>query len=255
LKKILTTVAAGLMAASISFATATLTFRIAAQPTQTGPLSYASSTLTGTSLIVDQLTVGGAIHNGTYTVLGGVLNLHSDPGTQDINTLKTGNALGLVGGLLDFTGGAYSLTGSITGVPTSSGTLTSGSFDSITYVAGAGNLSTVTAFGSDTKDDAMENYFGFPASTLWNFSFTLSNNQVLYSTAACAGFNTATRGVGTCKPPANTSVNAFVADANGGQLQDSTDASAVPEPASILLFSGVLLGVASFAKRRLHKQV
>jgi hypothetical protein len=254
LKKIITMVAVGLMAASISFAKASLTFGIAAQTgSSAGTLLYNGSTITGSNIVLDTITALGTLHDGSYHVTGGLLNFT----TGSINNTMTYDSASDSIGFLAPTvfqanflaGGTFNLhIGSITGVPTTlphPTTLESGNLGHFSYDPEA---TSDTGSGSVTSmDSLMQQYFGFPATTTWNFSLTSLDTTVQYYDAAGHLI-----GAGTTN---GTEVKTFTAQVNGGSFQDKTLASAVPEPASILLFSGMLLGVASIARRRLHKQV
>jgi len=256
MKRILAYAISALTFASLACADATLHFDAAlASQGQTGTITYNGSTITGTNIKLLDMSVSGTLADGTYFLQNAFLNFTT--GTQTSANMKFSNTTGGVSGgttnqLTFGPGGSAVITGNIYKVGTSgpfmngTTTLVSGIFDDGTsYLPALGAQGSVGGSGPTNVDSSIVTFLGFlPITTTWNFELTANDGNAIYKDGS--GNSSATK----TKPGKGTAVKSFTSGSTGGDLNAVTDADPVPEPASIVLFSGVLIGVGRMLRRR-----
>lgn len=181
--------------------------------------------LVGTGIGITTLTASGtATNSGTYAISGGALSF------------ATGAFLGATTGpqgqtILDFgPGGSFDITGSVPAAGISQTALLTGNFTGTsTFDALLGIFGTTNGSGVNTLGGSLISFFGLP-NTPMAFTATISSIQTpLFSVGPFIGVVT---GVQVTDPSPN-----------------AANISPVPEPASIILLSLVLLACTTILRR------
>jgi len=167
----------------------------------------------GINIFLDNLTAIGTSADNVYNLDGA---LACSTGTNDLCAALN----------FDTAAGTFSIVGSVPALGVGETTLVSGTIDSFTFVAN-GLFASFSAFGTDIKDPALLAALDIPSGTPFSFAgFTLGFG----GTIACDEGQ-------TCY----TAISTDFADVSGS--------SPIPEPGTLILLGGGLLGLVR-ARRR-----
>jgi len=190
-------------------------------------LDFGTGTAGGGGTIVD---VGGGDALGINIFLDNLTAI----GTSADNVYNLDGALPCVtgsGGLcaalnFDTAAGTFSIVGSVPALGVGQTTLVTGTIDTFTFTAN-GLFASFNAFGTDIKDPALLTALGIPTDTPFSFAgFSLG----FASPIACGEGQTCYTAIST-------------------DFADVSSSAPIPEPATLILLGGGLLGLARARKR------
>jgi hypothetical protein len=206
-----------------------------------GSLSWngGNTSLNGNNIGLESVTDAGAAKHGDISIAltgnGGCLLSFSCAGLQ----FATGAFMGVSsGGILNFApGGSFEITGGISPTIPSNTVLLSGQFTGITtFDPILGVFATTTGSGAGSLSGSLLSYFGFQGQDSFNFTSQIVSLQLPPSLRYGFTGLVLNSHLTLTDPPG---------DGDGGGMNSSP----VPEPASIVLLSLVLLGCTTILRR------
>jgi hypothetical protein len=169
----------------------------------------------GIDIYIDALVVSGTSADGVYNVDGALACATGAGGSCAALAFDTG-------------AGTFSIVGSVPGLGVGSTTLLSGTIDTFTFDT-TGGTAVFHATGSDMKDAGLVAAVGLPADTAFNFT----------------GFS-----VGFAPVPCGENHTCYQAISTDFLNQSGVGGEAVPEPTTLLLLGGGMLGLARARRRK-----